>query len=112
MGYVKAGEVVVRVPLPEQMRDDLKSIAALDGISMKAWIAMHLNIELAARSDELKELKARRSKLVTTGAIRCFKGLNYCNIIQLLEFTKISFINNACHTKKPPILLGAFLCVF
>ena len=61
MGYVKAGEVIVRVPLPEQMRDDLKSIAALDGISMKAWIAMVLSNELA-RSDELKELKARRSK--------------------------------------------------
>lgn len=63
MGYVKASEVVVRVPLPEQMRDDLKSIAALDGISMKAWIAMVLNAALAARFDELKELEARRSKL-------------------------------------------------
>ena len=62
MGYVKAGEVVVRVPLPEQMRDDLKSIAALDGISMKAWIAMCLNAKLATRSDELKELKAKRSR--------------------------------------------------
>lgn len=61
MGYIKAGEVIVRVPLPEQMRDDLRSIAALDGISMKAWIAMVLSNELA-RSDELKELKARRSK--------------------------------------------------
>ena len=30
---------------------------------MKAWIAMCLNKELALRSDELKELKARRSKL-------------------------------------------------
>ena len=63
MGYVKAGEVVVRVPLPEKMRDDLKLIAALDGISMKAWIAICLNAKLTARSDELKELEARRSKL-------------------------------------------------
>jgi hypothetical protein len=63
MGYVKKGEVVLRVPMPEQMRDDLRSIAALDGIPMKAWIAMVLNTALAARSDELKELKARRSKL-------------------------------------------------
>jgi|GEM_PF-2937981 len=65
MGYVKPGEVVVRVPLPEQMRDDLRSIAALDGISMKAWIATVLNTELATRSNELKELKVRRSKLHT-----------------------------------------------
>ena len=63
MGYVKDGEVVVRVPLPEKMRDDLKSIAALDGIPMKAWIAMVLNTALAARSGELKELEDRRSKL-------------------------------------------------
>ena len=63
MGYVKAGEVVVKVPLPKQMRDNLKLIAALDGIPMKAWIAMCLSKELASRSDELKELKARRSKL-------------------------------------------------
>jgi hypothetical protein len=63
MGYVKTGEVVVRVPLPELMRDDLRSIAALDGIPMKAWIAMELNTALTARSGELNELKARRSKL-------------------------------------------------
>lgn len=63
MGYVKKGEVVLRVPMPEQMRDDLRSIAALDGIPMKAWIARRLYLELDARSDELKELKARRSKL-------------------------------------------------
>ena len=63
MGYVKDDEVVAKVPLPKQMRDDLKSIAALDGISMKAWIAMCLDKELALRSNELKELKARRSKL-------------------------------------------------
>ena len=65
MGYVKSGEVIVRVPLPERMRDDLRSIAALDGISMKAWVAMVLCTELTARSGELKELKARRSKLKT-----------------------------------------------
>ena len=65
MGYVKPGEVVLRVPLPERMRDDLKSIAALDGIPMKAWVAMVLSTELATRSGELKELKARRSKLKT-----------------------------------------------
>ena len=63
MGYIKDGEVVAKVPLPKQMRDDLKSIAALDGIPMKAWIAMCLSKELASRSDELKELKARRSRL-------------------------------------------------
>ena len=63
MTHLKDDEVMAKVPLPKQMRDDLKSIAALDGISMKAWIAMCLNKELASRSDELKELKARRSKL-------------------------------------------------
>ena len=65
MGYVKPGEVIVRVPLPEKMRDDLRAIAALDGIPMKAWVAMVLYTALTARSGELKELKARRSKLKT-----------------------------------------------
>lgn len=63
MGYVKAGEVVVRIPLLKQIRDDLKSVAALDGISMKVLLAMQVSMLLAARSSELKELKARRSKL-------------------------------------------------
>lgn len=63
MGYVKEGEVVVRIPLPEQMRDDLKSIAALDGTTMKDLVAMLISTLLATRSVELKELKARRSKL-------------------------------------------------
>ena len=63
MTHLKDDEVMAKVPLPKQMRDDLKSIAALDGIPMKAWIAMCLSKELALRSNELKELKARRSKL-------------------------------------------------
>ena len=63
MTHLKDDEVMAKVPLPKQMRDDLKSIAALDGIPMKAWIAMCLSKELASRSDELKELKTRRSKL-------------------------------------------------
>ena len=63
MGYVKPGEVIMRVPILEQMRDDLKSVAALDGIPMKAWVAMVLSEKLATRSSELKELKTRRSKL-------------------------------------------------
>ena len=63
MGYVKAGEVVVRVPLPEQMRNDIRSAANYSGIPMKTWIAMCLSKELSLISDELKELKARGSKL-------------------------------------------------
>jgi hypothetical protein len=63
MGYVKAGEKVLRVPLPEQMCDDIKLAANFNGIPMKAWIAMCLDKELATISDELNELKARRSKL-------------------------------------------------
>lgn len=63
MGYVKSGEKVLRIPLPEQMIDDMKLIAAFNGIPMKAWLALLINTELTAQSDELNGLKTRRSKL-------------------------------------------------
>ena len=62
MGYVKAGEVFVKMPVPIELRDDLKTLAHLDGITLKEKIWRLYQAEVNARSDELKELKERRQK--------------------------------------------------
>ena len=62
MGTPLESEVVVRIHLLEQMRDDLRILANIDGISLKAVMAKLVKAELDARSTEIKELKAKRSK--------------------------------------------------
>ena len=62
MGYAKAGEVFVKMPVPIELRDDLKTLAHLDGITLKEKIWRLYQAEVNARSDELKELKERRQK--------------------------------------------------
>lgn len=60
MSYVKQGEVVVKVPLSEKLRDDMRILAFLDGIPLKAKVAMLLGAEVAARAEELDEIERRR----------------------------------------------------
>jgi hypothetical protein len=60
MSYVKQGEVVVKVPLSEQLRNDIRTLAFLDGIPLKAKVAMLLSAEVAARSEEIDEIERRR----------------------------------------------------
>jgi hypothetical protein len=60
MSYVKQGEVVVKVPLSEQLRNDIRTLAFLDGIPLKAKVAMLLGAEVAARSEEIDEIERRR----------------------------------------------------
>ena len=62
MGYTKAGEVFVKMPVPIELRDDLKTLAHLDGITLKEKVWKLYQAEVNARSDELKELKERRQK--------------------------------------------------
>ena len=62
MGYVKEGEVFVKMPVPIELRDDLKTLAHLDGITLKEKIWKLYQAEVNARADELKELKERRKK--------------------------------------------------
>ena len=62
MGYVKAGEVFVKMPVPIKLRDDLKTLAHLDGITLKEKVWKLYQAEVNARADELKELKERRQK--------------------------------------------------
>jgi hypothetical protein len=62
MGYVKAGEVFVKMPVPIELRDDLKMLALLDGMTLKEKIWKLYRAEVNARADELKELKERRQK--------------------------------------------------
>jgi len=60
MSYVKQGEVVVKVPLPEKLRNDMRTLAFLDGIPLKAKVAMLLDAEVTARAEEINEIERRR----------------------------------------------------
>lgn len=60
MSYVKEGEVVVKVPLPEKLRNDMRTLAFLDGVPLKAKVAMLLDAEVAARAEEIDEIERRR----------------------------------------------------
>ena len=62
MGYVKEGEVFVKMPVPIKLRDDLKELAKMDGITLKEKVWELYQAEVNARADDLKELKERRQK--------------------------------------------------
>ena len=62
MGYVKEGEVFVKMPVPIELRDDLKELAKMDGITLKEKVWELYQAEVNARADDLKELKERRQK--------------------------------------------------
>ena len=62
MGYVKAGEVFVKMPVPIELRDDLKELAKMDGITLKEKVWELYQAEVNARADDLKQLKEHRQK--------------------------------------------------
>lgn len=64
MSYIKEGEVFVKMPLPIKLKEDLKTLAFLDGISIKEKVTRLIAAEAIARVDELNEIaeqKKRRS---------------------------------------------------
>ena len=62
MGYVKEGEVFVKMPVPIALRDDLKELAKMDGITLKEKVWELYQAEVNARADDLKQLKEHRQK--------------------------------------------------
>jgi len=71
MGYLKEGEVFVKMPVPAKLRDNLRTLAHLDGITLKEKVWKLYQAEVNARADELKELEERRKKrneVETSGA--------------------------------------------
>ena len=62
MGYVKEGEVFVKMPVPIELRDDLKELAKMDGITLKEKVWELYQAEVNARADDLKQLKENRQK--------------------------------------------------
>ena len=62
MGYVKEGEVFVKMPVPIKLRDDLKELAKMDGITLKEKVWELYQAEVNARADDLKQLKENRQK--------------------------------------------------
>ena len=62
MGYVKEGEVFVKMPVPIELRDDLKELARIDGITLKEKVWELYRAEVNARADDLKQLKENRQK--------------------------------------------------
>ena len=69
MGNVKEGEVFVKMPVPIGLRDDLKELAKMDGITLKEKVWELYQAEVNARADDLKELKERRQKRNEAAAI-------------------------------------------
>ncbi len=69
MGYTKAGEVFVKMPVPIGLRDDLKELAKMDGITLKEKVWELYQAEVNARADDLKELKERRQKRNEANAV-------------------------------------------
>jgi hypothetical protein len=64
VSYIKEGEVFVKMPLPIKLKEDLKTLAFLDGISIKEKVTRLIAAEAIARVDELNEIaeqKKRRS---------------------------------------------------
>lgn len=45
-----------KLPLPLELRDDLKRLAFLDGVTLKGKVTMLLKTEVEGREEELKEL--------------------------------------------------------
>ena len=62
MGYTKEGEVFVKMPVPIELRDDLKELAKMDGITLKEKVWELYQAEVNARADDLKQLKEHRQK--------------------------------------------------
>ena len=60
MSNLRDNEAFLKMTIPEQMRDDLKVLAFLDGITLKAKVMSLIGGELAARSTEIREINARR----------------------------------------------------
>ena len=69
MGHIKEGEVFVKMPVPIGLRDDLKELAKMDGITLKEKVWELYQAEVNARADDLKELKERRQKRNETKAV-------------------------------------------
>ena len=49
-----------KLPLPLELREDLKTLAFLDGVTLKGKVAMLLKDEVEGRRVELEELNQRR----------------------------------------------------
>lgn len=49
-----------KMPLPKAMRDDLKTLAFLDGITAKGKVAMLIQAEIDARRADIDGVNARR----------------------------------------------------
>jgi hypothetical protein len=62
MSNLRDNEAFLKMTIPEQMRDDLKVLAFLDGITLKAKVMSLIGGELTARSTEIREINARRQQ--------------------------------------------------
>jgi hypothetical protein len=62
MSNLRDDETFLKMSIQKQMRDDLKTLAFLDGVTLKAKMMTLINGELAVRSEELKEMNERRQR--------------------------------------------------
>lgn len=62
MSNLRDNEAFLKMTIPEQMRDDLKVLAFLDGITLKAKVMSLIGGELTARGTEIREMNERRQR--------------------------------------------------
>jgi hypothetical protein len=62
MSRLQNDQAFLKMTIPERMRDDLKVLAFLDGITLKAKVMSLISSELAARNVEIKEINERRQQ--------------------------------------------------
>lgn len=65
MSNLKDDQAFLKMTVPQQMRDDLKVLAFLDGITLKAKVMSLIGGELTARSGEVREMNERRQQQQT-----------------------------------------------
>ena len=62
MSNLRDDQAFLKMSIPEQMRNDLKTLAFLDGVTLKAKVMALIDSELAIRRDELREMNERRQR--------------------------------------------------
>ena len=62
MSNLRDDQAFLKMSIPEQMRNDIKTLAFLDGVTLKAKVVTLIDGELAVRRDELREMNERRQR--------------------------------------------------
>ena len=62
MSNLRDDQAFLKMSIPGQMRNDIKTLAFLDGVTLKAKVMTLIDSELVVRRDELREMNERRQR--------------------------------------------------